>query len=128
MEVNIPYMDGTSQTRGAAKHQKVCLFFSLNAASCHVLLINLPSMRVQKNLTSGHRYQADELFHFCILKWMMQSGLPPYQYKSPYLKNFLLVHAKDDPELHCRYLQHNGRWAEACDAYLTLAGKVTLMT
>eukprot|EP00913_Durusdinium_trenchii_P009265 g8706.t1 len=74
-----------------------------------------------RHCLEGHRYQADELFHFCVLKWMMQCGLPPYQYKSPYLKNFLLVHAKDHPELHCRYLQHNGRWAEACDAYLSLA-------
>eukprot|EP00931_Biecheleriopsis_adriatica_P116292 TRINITY_DN91959_c0_g1_i1.p1 TRINITY_DN91959_c0_g1~~TRINITY_DN91959_c0_g1_i1.p1 ORF type:complete len:1257 (+),score=220.30 TRINITY_DN91959_c0_g1_i1:54-3773(+) len=67
------------------------------------------------------QYQADELFHFCILKWMMQTGLPPFQYKSPYLKNFLEVHARDQPELLCRYLQHNGRWAEACDAYCSLA-------
>lgn len=79
-----------------------------------------------RHCLEGHRYQADELFHFCILKWMMQSGLPPYQYKSPYLKNFLLVHAKDHPELHCRYLQHNGRWAEACDAYLSLARNAEL--
>ncbi|CAJ1402783.1 unnamed protein product [Effrenium voratum] len=74
-----------------------------------------------RHCLEGHRYQADELFHFCILKWMMQSGLSPYQYKSPYLKNFLLVHAKKNPEMHCKYLQHNGRWAEACDAYLSLA-------
>ena len=78
-----------------------------------------------RHCLEGHRYQADELFHFCVLKWMMQCGLPPYQYKSPYLKNFLLVHAKDHPELHCRYLQHNGRWAEACDAYLSLARDVS---
>lgn len=74
-----------------------------------------------RHCLEGRQYQADELFHFCVLKWMMQSGLPPYRYKSPYLKNFLQVHAKDDPEILCRYLQHNGRWAEACDAYLSLA-------
>ena len=77
-----------------------------------------------RHCLEGRQYQADELFHFCVLKWMMQSGLPPYQYKSPYLKNFLQVHAKDDPEMLCKYLQHNGRWAEACDAYLSLARTV----
>ena len=57
-----------------------------------------------RHCLEGRQYQADELFHFCVLKWMMQSGLPPYRYKSPYLKNFLQVHAKDDPEILCRYL------------------------
>jgi len=74
-----------------------------------------------RHCLEGHQYQADELFHFCILKWMMQCGLPPYQYQSPYLKTFLEVHATDQPELLCRYLQHHGRWAEACDAYVSLA-------
>jgi len=63
---------------------------------------------------------ADELFHFCILKWMMQRELPVYRYDSPYLKGFLERHAREQPELLCRYFQHRGRWAEACDAYMAL--------
>merc|ERR1711920_1215603 len=59
--------------------------------------------------------------HFCILKWMMQCELPAFKYDSPYLKGFLEKHARDQPELLCRYYQHRGRWAEACDAYMALA-------
>jgi len=69
----------------------------------------------------GQPYLADELFHFCILKWMMQRELPAYRYDSPYLKGFLETQARDQPQLLCRYFQHRGRWAEACDAYMALA-------
>eukprot|EP00930_Biecheleria_cincta_P056234 TRINITY_DN42394_c0_g1_i1.p1 TRINITY_DN42394_c0_g1~~TRINITY_DN42394_c0_g1_i1.p1 ORF type:complete len:1375 (-),score=190.03 TRINITY_DN42394_c0_g1_i1:50-3868(-) len=77
-----------------------------------------------RHCLEGREHQADELFHFCVLKWMMQCGLPPYKYNSPYLKKFLETHAQDQPEFLCRYLQHHGRWAEAYDAYLALAKKV----
>merc|ERR1712187_153931 len=30
-----------------------------------------------------HQFLADELFHFCILKWMAERGLPMYKYDSP---------------------------------------------
>eukprot|EP00929_Paragymnodinium_shiwhaense_P071086 TRINITY_DN36115_c0_g2_i1.p1 TRINITY_DN36115_c0_g2~~TRINITY_DN36115_c0_g2_i1.p1 ORF type:complete len:1449 (+),score=227.16 TRINITY_DN36115_c0_g2_i1:100-4446(+) len=66
-------------------------------------------------------YLSDELFHFCILKWMLQHNLPLYSYDSPFLANFLETHASDQPELLCRHYQHCGRWREACDAYLALA-------
>merc|ERR1712087_169963 len=69
----------------------------------------------------GQPYLSDELFHFCILKWMMQCELPVFRYDSPYLKGFLEKHARNQPELLCRYYQHRGRWAEACDAYMRLA-------
>lgn len=69
----------------------------------------------------GHSYSADELFHYCILKWMMQRDLPAYRFDSPYLKGFLETQARDKPVLLCRYFQHRGRWAEACDAYMALA-------
>ncbi|CAE8668995.1 unnamed protein product [Polarella glacialis] len=74
-----------------------------------------------RHCLEAQQYMADELFHFCVLKWMMQRGLPPYRYDSPYLKNFLETHARDQPELLCRYFQHRGRWAEASDAYVSLA-------
>lgn len=67
-------------------------------------------------------YLADEFFHFCILKWMLQSGLPVERYDSPYLKHFLEVHLPEQPETLCRYFQRRGRWSEACDAYMSLAG------
>uniref|UniRef100_A0A7S4PT23 Nucleoporin Nup133/Nup155-like N-terminal domain-containing protein n=1 Tax=Alexandrium monilatum TaxID=311494 RepID=A0A7S4PT23_9DINO len=73
-----------------------------------------------RHCLEGKPYLADELFHFCVLKWMLQRGLPVYRYNSPYLKRFLERHGRDQPELLCRYFQHRGRWAEACDAYLAL--------
>merc|ERR1712032_1769600 len=69
----------------------------------------------------GQPYLSDELFHFCILKWMKEKELPAFRYDSPYLKGFLERHARNQPELLCRYYQHRGRWAEACDAYMRLA-------
>ncbi|CAE8600116.1 unnamed protein product, partial [Polarella glacialis] len=73
-----------------------------------------------RHCLEAQQYMADELFHFCVLKWMMQRRLPPYRYDSPYLKNFLETHARDQPELLCRYFQHRGRWAEASDAFVSL--------
>jgi len=73
-----------------------------------------------RHCLEGKPYLADELFHFCMLKWMLQRGLPVYRYDSPYLRGFLERHARDQPELLCRYFQHRGRWSEACDAYLAL--------
>jgi len=69
----------------------------------------------------GQPYLSDELFHFCILKWMMECDLPAFRYDSPYLKGFLERHARNQPKLLCSYYQHRGRWAEACDAYMRLA-------
>jgi len=74
-----------------------------------------------RHCLEAHAYLADELFHYCILKWMLQRGLPAYRYNSPYLKNFLETHAKEQPELLCQYFQHRGYWAEAHDAYMALA-------
>jgi len=78
----------------------------------------------------GQPYLADELFHHCVLKWMLQRGLPMYCYDSPYLRGFLETYASDQPELLCRYFQQRGRWGEACDAYMALArgsgGRMTL--
>jgi len=68
-----------------------------------------------------HAHRADALFHFCILKWLLQRDIPLWRYDSPYLKNFLQTHAQDQPVLLCRYYQHRHRWAEACDAYMALA-------
>lgn len=64
---------------------------------------------------------ADELFHHCILKWMVQRGLLVYHFNSPYVEKFLERHVPHQPELLCKYFQHRCRWAEACDAYLALA-------
>jgi len=73
-----------------------------------------------RHCLEDHAHGADELFHFCVLKWMMQRELPAYRYDSPYLRGFLETHARDQPELLCRYFQHRERWAEACDAYMAL--------
>jgi hypothetical protein len=78
-----------------------------------------------RHCLEAHPYLADELFHFCVLKWMMQRELPVYRYESPYLKGFLETRAQDMPELLCRYFQHRGRWAEAYDAYMTLERRST---
>eukprot|EP00419_Tripos_fusus_P047676 CAMPEP_0172824762 /NCGR_PEP_ID=MMETSP1075-20121228/18217_1 /TAXON_ID=2916 /ORGANISM="Ceratium fusus, Strain PA161109" /LENGTH=1226 /DNA_ID=CAMNT_0013666099 /DNA_START=21 /DNA_END=3697 /DNA_ORIENTATION=- len=74
-----------------------------------------------RHCLEGQSFSADELFHFCILKWTLQRELPVYRYNSPYLKGFLERHAKDRPDLLCHYFQHRRRWAEACDAYVALA-------
>ncbi|CAK0851392.1 unnamed protein product [Prorocentrum cordatum] len=74
-----------------------------------------------RHCLEGQPRFADELFHFCVLKWMVQRDLPVYRYDSPYAKGFLEAYAQDQPELLCRYLQHRGRWSEACDAYVALA-------
>lgn len=76
-----------------------------------------------RHCLEDHAHGADELFHFCVFKWMMQRELPVYRYDSPYLKGFLQTHAREQPELLCRYYQHRGRWAEACDAYMALASR-----
>merc|ERR1711879_786439 len=68
-----------------------------------------------------HQFLADELFHFCLLKWMAERDLPMYKYDSPYVTTYLEQHACDQPKLLCLYYQHRGRWADACDAYLALA-------
>lgn len=77
--------------------------------------------RFLRHCLEGHQCSTDELFHFCILKWMMDRGLPVYRYKSKFLSGFLEAHAANKPELLCRYYQQNGDWARACDAYLALA-------
>jgi hypothetical protein len=74
-----------------------------------------------RHCLEAHPYLADELFHFCVLKWMLQRSLPAYRYESPYLKGFLETQAQDQPELLCRYFQHRGCWAEAHDKYMSLA-------
>merc|ERR1712217_136097 len=66
-------------------------------------------------------YLSDEMFHFCILKWMISCKLPAFRYDSPYLKGFLEKHVRDQPQLLCQYYQHRSRWAEACDAYMAVA-------
>eukprot|EP00927_Polykrikos_kofoidii_P044247 TRINITY_DN38265_c0_g1_i1.p1 TRINITY_DN38265_c0_g1~~TRINITY_DN38265_c0_g1_i1.p1 ORF type:complete len:1313 (-),score=190.96 TRINITY_DN38265_c0_g1_i1:108-4046(-) len=77
--------------------------------------------RFLRHCLEGKQCSADELFHFCILKWMMDRSLPVYRYKSKFLSSFLEGHAADKPELLCRYYQQNGDWSRACDAYLALA-------
>jgi hypothetical protein len=79
-----------------------------------------------RHCLEGQAYLADELFHFCVLKWMMQRGLPVYRYDSPYLKGFLETRTQDQPELLCRYFQHRGQWAEAYDAYMALVRRGTV--
>lgn len=74
-----------------------------------------------RHCLEGQNYFADELMHFCILRWMLERGLPLYKYNSVFLRGFLEKHAADQPELLCRYYQHRGQWSDACDAYMTLA-------
>jgi len=73
-----------------------------------------------RHCLEGRAYGADELFHFCVFKWMMQRELPVYRYDSPYLRGFLDRQARDQPELVCYYFQHRERWAEACDSFMAL--------
>merc|ERR1712136_508523 len=74
-----------------------------------------------RHCLEGKAYLADELFHFCVMKWMMARELPVVRYESPYVRSFLEMHARDQPELLCHYFQQRGHWSEACDAYFALA-------
>lgn len=74
-----------------------------------------------RHCLESQQYRADELFHYCILKWMMQHGFPPYRYNSPFVQTFLETRARDQPELLCQFFQQRGRWSQACDAYISLA-------